>query len=68
MSHTTKLWGRVIEHRLSDDFAARIGLHQGSTLSHYFFALMMDKVTRNIQGDMHWCMLFYGRCSASHCS
>ena len=36
----------------------KIGLHHGSTLSPYLFALVMDEVTRNIQGDIPWCMLF----------
>ena len=31
-----------------DDFPIRIGLHQGSFLSHYMFALVMDEVTRDI--------------------
>jgi hypothetical protein len=25
-----------------------------------FFALMMNVVTRDIQGGIHWCMLFIG--------
>jgi hypothetical protein len=33
-------------------------LHQGSTSSPYLFALVMDEVTRDIQGDIPWCMLF----------
>ena len=40
------------------DFLIRIGLHQGSALSPYLFALVMDEVTRNIQGDIPGCMLF----------
>ena len=39
-------------------FPIKIGLHQGSALSPYLFALVMDEVTRNIQGDIPWCMLF----------
>ena len=42
----------------TDYFLIKIGLHQGSTLSPYLFALVMDEVTRNIQGDIPWCMLF----------
>ena len=42
----------------TDYFPIKIGLHQGSTLSPYLFALVMDEVTRNIQGDIPWCMLF----------
>ena len=40
------------------DFPIKIGLHQGSALSPYLFALVMDEVTRDIQGDIPWCMLF----------
>ena len=35
-----------------DYFLIKIGLHQGSALSLYLFALVMDEVTRNIQGDI----------------
>ena len=33
-------------------FPINIGLHQGSALSPYLFALVMDEVTRDIQGDI----------------
>jgi hypothetical protein len=36
----------------------RIGIYQGSTLSLYLFALTMDKVIRDIQGDIFWCRIF----------
>jgi hypothetical protein len=42
----------------TNDFSINIGLHQGSTLSSYLFALVMDEVTRDIQGGITWCMLF----------
>jgi hypothetical protein len=42
----------------TNDFPINIGLHQGSALSPYLFALVMDEVTRDIQGGIHWCMLF----------
>jgi hypothetical protein len=42
----------------TNDFPINIGLHQGSALSAYLFALMMDEVTRDIQGGIPWCMLF----------
>ena len=41
----------------TDDFPIKIRLHQGSALSPYLFALVMDEVTRDIQGDIPWCML-----------
>jgi transcription elongation factor GreA-like protein len=40
------------------DFTVNIGLHQGSALSHYPFAFVMDEVTREICGGIPWCMLF----------
>jgi hypothetical protein len=36
----------------TSDFPIKIGLHQGSALSPYLFALVMDEVTRDIQDDM----------------
>jgi hypothetical protein len=32
--------------------------YQGSALIPYLFGLLMDEVTRNIQGAIPWCMLF----------
>ena len=34
------------------DFPINIGLHQGSALSPYLFALVLDEVTRDIQGKI----------------
>ena len=42
----------------TNEFPITVGLHQGSTLSPYLFALVMDELTRNIQDDVLWCMLF----------
>jgi hypothetical protein len=42
----------------TNDFPSNIGLHQGSALSPYLFALVVDEVTRDIQGGIPWCMLF----------
>jgi hypothetical protein len=42
----------------TSDFPLKIGLHQGSALSPYIFALVMDVVTRDIQGEIPWCILF----------
>jgi hypothetical protein len=38
--------------RDTNDFPINIGLHQGSALSPYLFALVMDEVTRDIQGSI----------------
>ncbi|CAL5326839.1 unnamed protein product [Camellia sinensis] len=42
----------------TNEFPITVGLHQGSTLSPYLFALVMDELTINIQDDVPWCMLF----------
>jgi hypothetical protein len=42
----------------TNDFPINIGLHQGSALILYLFALLMDEVTSDIQGGIPWCMLF----------
>jgi hypothetical protein len=42
----------------TDDYPIKIGLLQGSALSPYLFVLVIDEVTRDIQGDFPWCMLF----------
>jgi hypothetical protein len=38
--------------RDTDDFPINIVLHQGLALSPYLFALVIDEVTRDIQGDI----------------
>jgi Reverse transcriptase (RNA-dependent DNA polymerase) len=42
----------------SDTFPIKIGFHQGSALSPYIFTLMMNEITKDIKGDILWCMLF----------
>jgi Reverse transcriptase (RNA-dependent DNA polymerase) len=42
----------------SDIFLIKIGLHLGSALNLYYFTLVMDEITNDIQGDIPWCMLF----------
>ncbi|KAH0468674.1 hypothetical protein IEQ34_001906 [Dendrobium chrysotoxum] len=43
---------------LTKYFSVSVGLHQGSALSPYLFALVMDVLTRHLQEDVPWCMLF----------
>ena len=41
-----------------EDFPINIGLHQGSTLSPFLFAIVLDELTRGIQDEIPWNMLF----------
>jgi len=43
---------------ITSDFLIIIGLHQGSALSPFSFAILMDELTRAIQDEIPWCMLF----------
>ena len=43
---------------ITTDFSITIRLHQGSALSPFLFAIVMDEVTRTIQDEIPWCMLF----------
>ncbi|PKA47146.1 ubiquitin-protein ligase E3 C [Apostasia shenzhenica] len=43
---------------LTKDFSITVGLHQGSALSPYLFALIMKVMTGYIQDEVPWCMLF----------
>ncbi|KAE8663451.1 hypothetical protein F3Y22_tig00112968pilonHSYRG00020 [Hibiscus syriacus] len=68
LSHTMKLWERVIEARYTthvrttvgdtEAFPVEIELHQGSALSPYIFALIMDDIYCAIPDSVPWCMLF----------
>jgi len=40
------------------DFSIYIGLHQGSALSPFLFTTVMDELTRELQDEIPWCMLF----------
>jgi Reverse transcriptase (RNA-dependent DNA polymerase) len=42
----------------SDAFSIKIELHQGSVLSLYIFTLVMNNITKDIEGDISWCIFF----------
>nr|GEV29750.1 retrovirus-related Pol polyprotein LINE-1 [Tanacetum cinerariifolium] len=39
-------------------FLVEVGLHQGSAVSPYLFALILDELSRGIQESIPWCMIF----------
>jgi len=43
---------------VTNNFFVGIGLHQGSALSPFLFTLVMDELTRGIQDELPWNMLF----------
>ena len=45
-------WGET------NEFAIIERLHQRSALSPYLFALVIDELTKRIQEEVSWCMLF----------
>ena len=53
--------GVVIRARTIDtdiaEFSITVDLHQGSTLSSYFFMLVIDELIGYIQDDISWYML-----------
>jgi hypothetical protein len=55
---TTMLWLVFEQVMETHDLTIRIALHHGSALNPYLFTLMMDKVQRDMQGDIPWCMIF----------
>jgi len=43
---------------ITSDFSITIWLHQGSALSPFLFAIVIDELSRAIQDEIPWCMLF----------
>ena len=43
---------------ITSDFSITTGLHQGSALSPFLFAMVMNELTKAIQDEIPWCMLF----------
>ncbi|XP_070019357.1 uncharacterized protein [Nicotiana sylvestris] len=57
MYKVAKTWVRIAGGD-SDHFQVEMRLHKGSALSPFLFALALDVLTCNIQGEVPWCMLF----------
>ena len=44
--------------RTTESFKVKVGLHQGSTLSPFLFAVIMDRLTDEVRRESTWTMLF----------
>ena len=42
----------------TETFKVKVGLHQGSTLSPFLFAVIMDRLTDEVRREPPWTMLF----------
>ncbi|KAK2891510.1 hypothetical protein Q8A73_017175 [Channa argus] len=43
---------------VTEEFKVEVGLHQGSALSHFLFALVMDRLTDEVRQESPWTMMF----------
>ena len=43
---------------ITSDFSITIGLHLESALSPFLFVIVMNELTKAIQDEKPWCMLF----------
>ena len=44
--------------RITESFKVKVGLHQGSVLSPFLFAVIMDRLTDEVRRELPWTMLF----------
>ena len=42
----------------TDRFSIEVGLHQGLALSAFLFAIVIDELTKKVQGEVPWYLLF----------
>ena len=45
---------------MTEGFKVEVGLHQGSALSPFLFAMVMDRLTDEVRQESPWNMMFRG--------
>ncbi|KAK3542569.1 hypothetical protein QTP86_030397, partial [Hemibagrus guttatus] len=53
----TSLFNRVLESQ-TEEFKVEVGLHQGSALSPFLFAIVMDQLSEEVRQESPWTMMF----------
>ncbi|KAK3561691.1 hypothetical protein QTP86_012554 [Hemibagrus guttatus] len=53
----TSLFNRVLESQ-TEEFKVEVGLHQGSALSPFLFAMVMDQLSQEVRQESPWTMMF----------
>ncbi|KAK3513451.1 hypothetical protein QTP70_015450, partial [Hemibagrus guttatus] len=53
----TSLFNRVLESQ-TEEFKVEVGLHQGSALSPFLFAMVMDQLSEEVRQESPWTMMF----------
>ena len=53
-----KSCGRLLYEKVRKSFKVKVGLHQGSALSPFLFAVIMDRLTDKVRREPPWTMLF----------
>ena len=48
----------VCSRNYTNSFKVKVGLHQGSALSPFLFAVIMDRITDEVRREPQWTMLF----------
>ena len=48
----------VLRCAVTESFKVKVGLHQGSELSPFLFAVIMDRITDEVRREPLWTMLF----------
>ncbi|KAK3506756.1 hypothetical protein QTP70_023753, partial [Hemibagrus guttatus] len=49
---------KLMSHTMTEEFNVEVGLHQGSALSPFLFAIVMDQLSEEVRQESPWTMMF----------